>query len=55
METRLILYADEGKILTNGETYGAVVYLSFDDNPDNWHEITIEEYDAIMAEQDEII
>ena len=38
--------ADEGMILTNGETYGKVVFPATDDSPDNWYEITEEEYAA---------
>ena len=38
-----------GMMLTNGEVYSDEVYLSVNDNPDNWHEIPIEEYNAIMA------
>lgn len=37
------LYADEGKILTNGEVYASLVYLGIYDSPSNWHEIPIEE------------
>ena len=38
-----MLIADEGKVLTNGETYSAVVYLGAEENADNWSEITSEE------------
>lgn len=34
-----MLVADEGKTLTDGETYSPVVYLGKDENPDNWQEI----------------
>lgn len=34
-----MLIADEGKILTDGETYTNVVYLGKDENPDNWQEV----------------
>jgi hypothetical protein len=38
--------ADEGKVLTNGETFsdvGGEIYLGKNDSKDNWHEITKEE------------
>ena len=38
-----MLIADEGKMLTNGETYTSVVYLGKDENADNWHEINADE------------
>lgn len=34
-----MLIADEGKTLTDGETYTPVVYLGNEENPDNWQEI----------------
>jgi len=49
--TQTILRANEGYKLTNGTSYGSVVVLGNGDNPDNWHEITVEEYEKIMAEQ----
>lgn len=48
-ENQIVLKADGGKVLTNGETFGNVVYLAPSDNANNWHEITIEEYEQIMA------
>ena len=36
-----MLIADEGKVLTNGETYSAVVYLGAEENADNWTETEI--------------
>ena len=39
----ITLQADEGKVLTNGETYSTKVYLGIYDNPENWHEIPISE------------
>lgn len=46
-----ILKADEGKVLTNGITFGTVVYLGENDSPLNWYEITEEEYKCIIKEQ----
>lgn len=45
------LTASEGYVLTNGEAYGQEVYLGIYDSPENWHEITDAEYEAIMAAQ----
>lgn len=43
IENAIILKADEGKTLTNGDTFGKVVYLGKNDSADNWHEIPDEE------------
>lgn len=42
------LTASEGCVLTNGEAFGKEIYLGCNDSPDNWHEITEEEYAAIV-------
>ena len=52
---RIKMIATDGMILTNGETYGKEVFLGTGDSPDNWHEITQEEYEAIFAEQEETV
>ena len=39
----IVLQADEGNVLTNGETYSNKVYLGIYDSPENWHEISEEE------------
>lgn len=46
--TRTVLRASEGHKLTNGIAYCASVVLSVGDNPEDWHEITVEEYNEIM-------
>ena len=46
------LTADSGRVLTNGETYGTEIYLGKGDRPENWQEITAEEYEAILAQRD---
>lgn len=48
--TRIKLTADAGMVLTNGETYGKEVYLGTGDSPDNWYEITEQEYKKINEE-----
>ena len=53
--TRVKLIASKGMILTNGEAYGKEVYLGTGDSPENWHEITEEEYEKIQAEVEEMV
>ena len=44
----------EGMVLTDGKTYAPNgVHVSKNDSVDNWHEITIEEYEKIMKEREE--
>lgn len=45
------LTAANGYVLTNGEAYGEEIYLGKNDKPENWHEITVAEYEAILAAQ----
>ena len=48
-----LIKAGEGHILTNGSSYGnKVVALGVGDKPENWSEITTEEYEKILEEQD---
>lgn len=50
------LTATEGYVLTDGETYSKEIYLGVNDKPDNWHEITEEEYAEILkAEENDIV
>ena len=51
VKTRKILYADEGKILTDGEIYGKVIYLAAGVKKDKFYEITEEEYQKILEEE----
>ena len=48
--TRMVLRASEGHMLTNGVAYGESVVLGVGDSPDNWSEITVEEYEKIQLE-----
>ena len=48
------IQAEAGKVLTNGDVYvpsDRKVALGVNDSPDNWHEITEEEHNTILAEQ----
>lgn len=40
--------ADNGMMLTNGDTFGKAVYLGKYDKIDNWHEITEEEAERLQ-------
>lgn len=51
--TTTILTASKGMVLTNGNTYCSRVRLGAADTPDNWHEITIEEYREILKIEEE--
>ena len=50
--TQTVLRASEGHKLTNGTAYGSSIVLGAGDSPDNWHEITVEEYNGIMKAQE---
>lgn len=53
MKERIIIYADEGKILTNGTTYGTQIFLAEGESPEDYHEISKEEYESLTAEKPE--
>jgi hypothetical protein len=53
MENRKVLYADEGKVFTNGETYGKVIYLANGVSDDAFYQITDAEYERILKEQED--
>lgn len=44
------LEADEGKILTDGQTYGSVIFLGANRNIEEFYEITREEYEAMFPQ-----
>lgn len=53
MKIRNVIYADEGKVLTDGKTYGKQIYLAEGVEPNTFHEITDAEYAQILkAEED---
>ena len=39
MQKRIVLTAETGKILTDGETFARVVYLAVGDEGENWREV----------------
>lgn len=48
----IIIRASEGKWLTDGENYGKTISLAEGVSVDKYSEITNEEYEKIMAEQE---
>ena len=51
---QIILTADDGMYLTNGETYGKTVVLPEAANTNDWYEITDIEYNRIMESEEYI-
>lgn len=51
-QTYILLTADEGMMLTNGEIYGKVIALGNGDSPDNYREVTEAEYAEMTAERE---
>ena len=51
MNKRTVISAEEGKILTNGEIYGRVIYLAEGVSAEGFHEITEAEYEEITAKE----
>lgn len=45
------LTASDGMVLTDGETYAVEVWLGDWDSPENWHEISVAEYEAMLDDQ----
>ena len=51
MIERKVLYADQGKVLTNGEIYGKQIFLADGVSAGAFYEITDEEYARIAEAQ----
>lgn len=51
MKKMITLYADEGKVLTNGEVYGTTISLAEGIDGSEFYEITEAEYDEILAKE----
>lgn len=49
---RTPIIASDGKVLTNGEIYGKMIYLAEGVDANTFYEITDEEYSAIVAEEE---
>ncbi len=53
MKIRKIIYADAGKIVTNGEIYGKQIFLAKGVSEDDFYEIAESEYERMLAEEEE--
>lgn len=53
MQTRVTLYADKGKVLTDGKTYGRIITLAVGETGDGFYEITEAEYAKVKKEAEE--
>ena len=51
---RTILTASEGYVLTDGVIYGTKIFLAEERDPADFYEISRDEYERIMLEQDEM-
>ena len=54
MKSRLTIYADEGKVLTNGETYGKIIHLAVGMDASEFYEISEAEYQKMQEEEESI-
>jgi len=52
MKVRNILYADDGKVLTDGEIYGREILLEVGRDANEFKEISVEEYEEILKAQE---
>ena len=50
--THIKLTADEGMKLTNGNHFCDEIHIADEADEKSWHEITKEEYEAILAEKE---
>lgn len=52
MKQKIILYAAEGMVLTDGEHYGKIIFVAEGVSPDTYYEITDAEYENILKQQE---
>ena len=54
MKVRQVIYADKGKILTNGEIYGKQIFLAEGVSSFTFYEIPEEEYIEKMKQEESV-
>lgn len=54
MKTRTVIYADEGMVLTDGNTYGTTIFLAEGESGEEYREITREEYERLQRQEGEV-
>lgn len=47
-----VIKAEKGKILTDGNIYGRMIYLAKNRSPEEFHEITETEYEEIQKQNE---
>lgn len=55
MKQMITLYADEGKILKDGDVFGTTMQLAEGKSTDGIEEITLEEYDEILKTETDVV
>ena len=51
MKKRIVIFAEDGKVLTNGEIYGKQIFLADGVSEGDFYEIIDEEYQNIMKQK----
>ena len=55
MKKRIVITADDDKVLTNGEIYGKSIFLAEGVSENDFYEISDEEYQNILKEKEEAV
>lgn len=51
MKTMITIFADEGKVLTDGTVYGTTISLAEGKSADGFYEITAADYEKMIEEE----
>lgn len=53
MKQRIVLYAADGTVLTNGQHYGKIIFLADGVSPTTYYEIAETEYQTMINKQEQ--